>query len=341
MNESIEGATSPGYTCTILDENNVPITTGLDFDWIAEASTPTDIGTILWTKLDVVATASGFTSDWTLTDLATLTAGLYLIEFTGTNTGDPDDVIKKQIQWLIMPQVGADPPPPVDYPSPCQSWITEADMISCPIWSMAVVGDPDTPMISDDLKLLAMAWATNELYEATGSKIGVCPATVDICAPIGCWCSPCVCGPRGLLRIPDQRTIQSIQSITNTFTDVAVDPARYAIIDGRDIAIIDRTSCLWSTEWSGAALRIAYTAGEPPSVTARQMAATLACEWASDKVGQKCRLSTKDIAIKKVRGREVALYGIPEVDRWLLRQQRGSSGMRSPSSPRGYSIVTS
>jgi hypothetical protein len=220
----------------------------------------------------------------------------------------------------------------------CEPW--EIDFTCCDCWlpDDTTVPDPDPDGIAAQLaaQVRAVRWASNFLWKRSGRKVGVCESTVRICPP-SCYCSPCTCGPHGLLTI-STAPIVSIESITELCGNTVIAEDRYTVIDGHSIGLVDNT-CGWQVGM-GCELEIVLTAGWEPDVEAIQAASELACEYLRYCTGRKCR-SEQFMSLAaghhQLGKRHVILTGIPLVDHWLIEMNSNSpAGMFDPSEAMAY-----
>lgn len=109
MQPRIEGATLPGFVCTVTDDNGNAISDGLSYAWVCQASLDLKPAAAvqIWQKSGITATASGFVCTWLPADIGALTAvngfpTTYTLEFTGTNG---TNILKHQEACKILQQI--------------------------------------------------------------------------------------------------------------------------------------------------------------------------------------------------------------------------------------------
>lgn len=113
LRRRLQGATLPDSLIDVVDDERLPITDGLNYSWIAEASRyplPTTFIAPLFVKTSgFTSLATGVLVGWTGADIGLLAAvsgrdTTYVIEFTGTHVNGK--ILKHQETVVIGQQVG-------------------------------------------------------------------------------------------------------------------------------------------------------------------------------------------------------------------------------------------
>lgn len=201
-----------------------------------------------------------------------------------------------------------------------QPWITAADL--------------RTDLAKEDaaLRTAAIAWASEALRRRTRLQWGVADYDIQFNVPCSCGISwvdgVCVCAPRQLIHISPRQPIIEVASVTNVATSVAIPPERYGIVNEHWIGLVDSTNLEWATGWCNR-LRVLFSAGAVPDAEGKEACAELAGEFLKLKANdQSCRLRSNQTGVIK-RGRngrrDVALFGIPLVDNFILSVNVGSA----------------
>lgn len=209
-----------------------------------------------------------------------------------------------------------DPPTQV-----CTPWITD---LCC-----SATADPPEAEVT-----AAVLWASNELWFATGQRIGLCEQTVHAC-PRRCWdlgwnwnCWCVDCPPYDVIDLGPQY-VTEVTAVTINGNPLTKN-TDWIVLDWRWLARL-------TGSWPDTGTVIQYTAGTPPNVSAQRAVEILACEFLRSKRGDKnCRLARERSARRDGR------FEIPEVDAWVSLQNREDDcGVFDPATTQSFYQVTS
>lgn len=190
-------------------------------------------------------------------------------------------------------------------------------------WQISMDDCPDWGSYESEVRSSALAYATLTLWAATGRRFGLCDMTVRPCGIGQGACAGTVgwvaegqdwlpyaftsgayrslsgqCAPSCEVWLPGP-----VNSVTEVWQDgVLVDPSAYRVDDWSWLVRTDGDCWPASVDLSSDvdAFQVRYLKGLPVPEPLLDAAATLACEWAKGRVGDKtCRLPTRVTAISR------------------------------------------
>jgi hypothetical protein len=198
----------------------------------------------------------------------------------------------------------------------------------CDPWPLSMDCCKYTGNADEDTVAESVLWASNELWWATGQRIGSCVSTVHYCQP-WVWNTPCLdCPPYDLIDLGPQ-IVTLVSSVTVNGTALAKDDD-WVVLDWRWLGKV-------SGSWPISGTVITFTSGEPPNPSAIRAGEVLACEDLRRKTGDKnCRLS------RERSSRRDGRFEIPEVDGWVsLQNRQDDCGIVAPEKVGMFYQVTS
>ena len=213
------------------------------------------------------------------------------------------------------------------------SWLDPPTQVCTP-WDLDLSCCDAVSKFKDEQVTESILWSSNELWWATGQRIGLCEATVHVC-PRRCfdarwwdWCGSDDCPPYDVIDLGPQ-IVTEVASVAVNGDPLALN-TDYVVLDWRYLAKL-------SGNWPDSGTVIQYTYGEPPNISALRAGEVLACEDLRRKGGDKsCRLARDRSARRDGR------FEIPAVDAWISLQNREDDcGIMDPSRVQGFWRVTS
>lgn len=215
--------------------------------------------------------------------------------------------------------------------------------------------DPDglaclDPAVREDV----VAWAVNDLWEATGRVYGTCPVSVYPCNDATCYCGNpmrnCGCVSVSEILIPGP-----VASVTSVVIDgTTLSSSAYRVDDYQWLVRLD--GGVWPTNvdpTDPTGFVVTYDQGQTPPAGAGLVTGILACERAKALCGDSsCRLPTGTQQLTRqgvtmIRGRQsnppagryfpdtMSIFGLDEVDEWVRNAQAPllAGAVHSPDLP--------